>query len=84
MPDLLLFFSLLPRQVQEDSDPKLVPTVVLQVCRLFCFPFALDIDSETLEYIIASLRDSQIPAHLLQVKSVPAFRYLQGCVCQGE
>ncbi|KAG8125270.1 hypothetical protein E2320_020502 [Naja naja] len=54
-------------QVQDDSDPKLVPTVVLQVCRVFCFPFALDVDPETLEYIIASLRDSQIPAHLLQV-----------------
>ncbi|XP_039204719.1 serine/threonine-protein kinase 36 isoform X2 [Crotalus tigris] len=54
-------------QVQEDSDTKLVPTVVLQVCRLFCFPFALDIDSETVEYIVARLKDSQIPAHLLQV-----------------
>uniref|UniRef100_A0A670YI49 non-specific serine/threonine protein kinase n=1 Tax=Pseudonaja textilis TaxID=8673 RepID=A0A670YI49_PSETE len=48
-------------------DPKLVPTVVLQVCRVFCFPFALDVDPETLECIIASLRDSQFPAHLLQV-----------------
>ncbi|XP_063144971.1 serine/threonine-protein kinase 36 [Candoia aspera] len=54
-------------QVQEDSDPKLVSSVVLQVCHLFCFPFALDIDPETLECIIASLRDSEIPAHLLQV-----------------
>ncbi|XP_070585328.1 serine/threonine-protein kinase 36 isoform X2 [Erythrolamprus reginae] len=54
-------------QVQEDSEPKLVSTVVLQVCRLFCFPFALDVDSETLECIIASLKNSQIPSHLLQV-----------------
>ncbi|XP_013918545.1 PREDICTED: serine/threonine-protein kinase 36 isoform X3 [Thamnophis sirtalis] len=61
------FLQHLAQMQVQDSDPKLVPTVVLQVCRLFCFPFALDVDSETLEYIIASLRDSQIPAHLLQV-----------------
>uniref|UniRef100_A0A8C6Y3S6 Serine/threonine-protein kinase 36 n=1 Tax=Naja naja TaxID=35670 RepID=A0A8C6Y3S6_NAJNA len=67
MLNKLLEPGFLKHLVQDDSDPKLVPTVVLQVCRVFCFPFALDVDPETLEYIIASLRDSQIPAHLLQV-----------------
>ncbi|XP_062972829.1 serine/threonine-protein kinase 36 [Elgaria multicarinata webbii] len=54
-------------QVREDGDPELVPAVVLQVCQLFCFPFALDINPDTLELIMTSLKDSQIPARLLQV-----------------
>ncbi|KAL7991846.1 hypothetical protein Chor_016102 [Crotalus horridus] len=52
-------------QVQEDSDTKLVPTVVLQVCRLFCFPFALDIDSETVSIQHLSISETELPLSLL-------------------
>ncbi|XP_044294432.1 serine/threonine-protein kinase 36 [Varanus komodoensis] len=54
-------------QVQEDGEPELVPAVVLQVCQLFCFPFALDMDPEILQLIMTSLKDYEIPARLLQV-----------------
>ncbi|XP_054827636.1 serine/threonine-protein kinase 36 [Eublepharis macularius] len=54
-------------QLQEDGDPELVSAVVLQVCQLFCFPFALDIHPETLELIMTGVRDFEIPAQLLQV-----------------
>ncbi|XP_025950899.2 serine/threonine-protein kinase 36 isoform X1 [Dromaius novaehollandiae] len=53
-------------QVGEDRDPELVPAVVLQACQLLCFPFALDVDEDTLASVTKGVRDSQIPAHLLQ------------------
>uniref|UniRef100_A0A8B9PZW8 non-specific serine/threonine protein kinase n=1 Tax=Apteryx owenii TaxID=8824 RepID=A0A8B9PZW8_APTOW len=53
-------------QVREDGDPELVPAVVLQACQLLCFPFALDVDEDTLASVTKGVRDSQIPAHLLQ------------------
>ncbi|NWI18300.1 STK36 kinase, partial [Crypturellus soui] len=53
-------------QEGEDGDPELVPAVVLQTCQLFCFPFALDVDEDTLASLTKGVRDSQIPAHLLQ------------------
>ncbi|XP_053257985.1 serine/threonine-protein kinase 36 isoform X2 [Podarcis raffonei] len=63
-PDFLAYLA--QTQMQEDGDPELVSAVVLQICQLFCFPFALDMDPETLELITTGLRDSEIPAQLLQ------------------
>nr|XP_048724617.1 serine/threonine-protein kinase 36 isoform X4 [Caretta caretta] len=54
-------------QVGEDGDPELVPAVVLQACQLLCFPFSLDVDTETFRWVMKALRDAEIPAHLLQV-----------------
>ncbi|NXD78764.1 STK36 kinase, partial [Halcyon senegalensis] len=56
-------------QAGEDGDPELVPAVVIQACQLLCFPFALDVDGDTLVLVIESVRDAQIPAQLLQVCS---------------
>lgn len=41
--------------------------MVLSVCQLLCFPFALDVDADLLEGILADLTDSAVTAHLLQV-----------------
>nr|XP_042698943.1 serine/threonine-protein kinase 36 isoform X3 [Chrysemys picta bellii] len=54
-------------QVGEDGDPELVSAVVLQACQLLCFPFSLDVDTETFRWVMKALRDAEIPAHLLQV-----------------
>ncbi|NXL42919.1 STK36 kinase, partial [Podilymbus podiceps] len=56
-------------QAGEDGDPELVPAVVIQACQLLCFPFALDADGETLALVMEAVRDTQIPAQLLQVCS---------------
>ncbi|KAM9189314.1 serine/threonine-protein kinase 36 isoform 2-T2 [Mergus octosetaceus] len=53
-------------QAGEDGDTKLVPAVVIQACQLLCFPFALDVDGDTLASVVAAVRDSQLPAQLLQ------------------
>ncbi|XP_068804998.1 serine/threonine-protein kinase 36 [Struthio camelus] len=58
--------NLAQTQVGENGDPELVPAVVLQACQLLCFPFAVDVDEDTLASITKVVRDSQIPAHLLQ------------------
>uniref|UniRef100_A0A8C5U278 non-specific serine/threonine protein kinase n=1 Tax=Malurus cyaneus samueli TaxID=2593467 RepID=A0A8C5U278_9PASS len=50
-----------------DGDPEVVPDVVIQVCQLLCFPFALDVDKDTLALIMEAMRLTQIPAQLLQV-----------------
>uniref|UniRef100_A0A8C4UEG8 non-specific serine/threonine protein kinase n=1 Tax=Falco tinnunculus TaxID=100819 RepID=A0A8C4UEG8_FALTI len=52
-----------------DGDPELVPAVVIQACQLLCFPFALDVDGDTLALVMEAVRDTQIPARLLQVCS---------------
>ncbi|XP_077176833.1 serine/threonine-protein kinase 36 isoform X2 [Paroedura picta] len=65
--DLDYLENLAQTQMREDGDPELVSAVVLQVCQLFCFPFALDIQPETLDLIVTGLRVSEIPAQLLQV-----------------
>uniref|UniRef100_A0A8C8AEL9 non-specific serine/threonine protein kinase n=1 Tax=Otus sunia TaxID=257818 RepID=A0A8C8AEL9_9STRI len=52
-----------------DGDPELVPAVVVQACQLLCFPFALDVDGDTLALVMEAVRDAQIPAQLLQVCS---------------
>ncbi|NWU09047.1 STK36 kinase, partial [Cephalopterus ornatus] len=56
-------------QAREDGDPEVVPAVVIQACQLLCFPFALDVDRDTLALIMEAVRDTQIPAQLLQVCS---------------
>uniref|UniRef100_A0A8D0F6I2 non-specific serine/threonine protein kinase n=1 Tax=Strix occidentalis caurina TaxID=311401 RepID=A0A8D0F6I2_STROC len=52
-----------------NGDPELVPAVVVQACQLLCFPFALDVDGDTLALVVEAVRDAQIPAQLLQVCS---------------
>ncbi|NXY16063.1 STK36 kinase, partial [Atrichornis clamosus] len=54
-------------QAGEDGDPEVVPDVVIQACQLLCFPFAIDVDKDTLGLIMEAVRDTQIPAQLLQV-----------------
>ncbi|XP_064307423.1 serine/threonine-protein kinase 36 isoform X2 [Phalacrocorax carbo] len=54
-------------QAGEGGDPELVPAVVIQACQLLCFPFALDVDGDTLSLVMEAVRDAQIPAQLLQV-----------------
>ncbi|NXB18624.1 STK36 kinase, partial [Rhagologus leucostigma] len=54
-------------QSGKDGDPEVVPHVVIQVCQLLCFPFALDVDKDTVALIMDAVRDTQIPAQLLQV-----------------
>ncbi|NXC76348.1 STK36 kinase, partial [Anhinga anhinga] len=56
-------------QAGEDGDPELVPAVVIQACQLLCFPFALDVDGDTLALVMEAVKDAQIPAQLLQVCS---------------
>uniref|UniRef100_A0A8C6JST8 non-specific serine/threonine protein kinase n=1 Tax=Melopsittacus undulatus TaxID=13146 RepID=A0A8C6JST8_MELUD len=56
-------------QAGEDGDPELVPAVVIKACQLLCFPFALEMDGDTLALVTEAVRDSQIPAQLLQVCS---------------
>ncbi|NXP03486.1 STK36 kinase, partial [Thinocorus orbignyianus] len=56
-------------QAGENGDPELVPAVVTQACQLLCFPFALDVDGDTLALVMEAVRDAQIPAQLLQVCS---------------
>ncbi|NXP21111.1 STK36 kinase, partial [Scytalopus superciliaris] len=56
-------------QAGEDGDPEVVPAVVIQACQLLCFPFALDVDRDTLVLILEAVRSTEIPAQLLQVCS---------------
>lgn len=49
------------------QGPEFLPVVVLSVCQLLCFPFALDVDADLLEGVLADLTDSEVTAHLLQV-----------------
>ncbi|XP_015490253.1 serine/threonine-protein kinase 36 isoform X2 [Parus major] len=54
-------------QAEKYGDPELVTDVVIQVCQLLSFPFAMDVDKDTLALIMEAVRDTQIPAQLLQV-----------------
>ncbi|XP_069717409.1 serine/threonine-protein kinase 36 isoform X3 [Phaenicophaeus curvirostris] len=56
-------------QAGEDGDPELVPAVVMHACQLLCFPFALNVDEDTIALVTEAVRDAQIPAQLLQVCS---------------
>ncbi|KAM5228565.1 serine/threonine-protein kinase 36 isoform 1-T1 [Ctenodactylus gundi] len=63
----LLSPSFLHHLSQAPHGPEFLPVVVLSVCQLLCFPFALDVDADLLEGILADLRDSEVAGHLLQV-----------------
>uniref|UniRef100_A0A7M4FPX2 non-specific serine/threonine protein kinase n=1 Tax=Crocodylus porosus TaxID=8502 RepID=A0A7M4FPX2_CROPO len=52
--------------LREDGDPGLVAAVVLQTCQLLCFPFALEVDEETLARVVEAASKAEIPTHLLQ------------------
>lgn len=41
--------------------------MVLSVCQLLCFPFALGVDADLHGGVLADLVDSEVAAHLLQV-----------------
>ncbi|XP_029463799.1 serine/threonine-protein kinase 36 [Rhinatrema bivittatum] len=53
----------------EKGMPERVPAVVLLICQLLCFPFAVDLDPEIFFDTLEALRDSKTPAHLLQACS---------------
>jgi len=61
------------RQAGENGEAELIPAVVIQACQLLCFPFALDVDEDTIALVIEAVRDSQIPPQLLQVPFYPPF-----------
>ncbi|XP_032493170.1 serine/threonine-protein kinase 36 isoform X1 [Phocoena sinus] len=63
----LLSPSFLHHLTQTPQGPEFLPVVVLSVCQLLCFPFALDVDADLLEGVLADLTDSEVTAHLLQV-----------------
>ncbi|XP_012595705.1 serine/threonine-protein kinase 36 isoform X1 [Microcebus murinus] len=63
----LLCPSFLHQLDQAPHGSEFLPVVVLSVCQLLCFPFALDVDADLLAGILADLRDSEVTAHLLQV-----------------
>nr|XP_058908086.1 serine/threonine-protein kinase 36 isoform X2 [Kogia breviceps] len=63
----LLSPSFLHQLTQAPQGPEFLPIVVLSVCQLLCFPFALDVDADLLEGVLADLTDSEVTAHLLQV-----------------
>ncbi|NXD37034.1 STK36 kinase, partial [Copsychus sechellarum] len=62
-----LLACLAQMQAGKDGNPDVVPDMVIQVCQLLSFPFALDVDKDTLALIMEAVRDTQIPAQLLQV-----------------
>ncbi|XP_032134085.1 serine/threonine-protein kinase 36 isoform X2 [Sapajus apella] len=63
----LLRPSFLNQLRQAPHGSEFLPVMVLAVCQLLCFPFALDVDADLLMGVLADLRDSEVPAHLLQV-----------------
>ncbi|ERE86607.1 serine/threonine-protein kinase 36 [Cricetulus griseus] len=63
----LLSPSFLHHLSQAPQGPEFLPVVVLSVCQLLCFPFALDVDADLLVGILADLRDSEVAVYLLQV-----------------
>nr|KAF6451255.1 serine/threonine kinase 36 [Molossus molossus] len=63
----LLSPSFLQQLGQAPHGSEFLPIVVLSVCQLLCFPFALDVDAHLLVGILADLTDSEVTAHLLQV-----------------
>uniref|UniRef100_A0A5F4WGM1 Serine/threonine-protein kinase 36 n=1 Tax=Callithrix jacchus TaxID=9483 RepID=A0A5F4WGM1_CALJA len=63
----LLRPSFLNQLHQAPHGSEFLPVVVLSVCQLLCFPFALDVNANLLMGVLADLRDSEVPAHLLQV-----------------
>ncbi|XP_030064853.1 serine/threonine-protein kinase 36 [Microcaecilia unicolor] len=64
------FLKQLSRVSSSQTDGKSiherVHVVVLQVCQLLCFPFAVDLEPGMFFNILDALRASEIPTHLLQ------------------
>lgn len=56
-----------PAPLLRPHGSEFLPDVVLSVCQILCFPFALDVDADLLVGVLADLRDSEVAAHLLQV-----------------
>ncbi|XP_028365265.1 serine/threonine-protein kinase 36 isoform X4 [Phyllostomus discolor] len=63
----LLSPSFLQQLGHAPHGSEFLPMVVLSVCQLLCFPFALDVDADLLVGILADLTDSEVTAYLLQV-----------------
>uniref|UniRef100_A0A8C6HIM8 Serine/threonine-protein kinase 36 n=1 Tax=Mus spicilegus TaxID=10103 RepID=A0A8C6HIM8_MUSSI len=63
----LLSPSFLHHLSQAPQGPEFLPVVVLSVCKLLCFPFALDVDADLLVGVLADLRASEVVVCLLQV-----------------
>ncbi|XP_012580085.1 PREDICTED: serine/threonine-protein kinase 36 [Condylura cristata] len=63
----LLSPSFLYQLGQAPHGSEFLPVMVLSVCQLFCFPFALDVDFNLLVGVLADLTNSEVTAHLLQV-----------------
>ncbi|KAF6116407.1 serine/threonine kinase 36 [Phyllostomus discolor] len=63
----LLSPSFLQQLGHAPHGSEFLPVVVLSVCQLLCFPFALDVDADLLVGILADLTDSEVTAYLLQV-----------------
>ncbi|XP_003991203.1 serine/threonine-protein kinase 36 isoform X2 [Felis catus] len=63
----LLSPSFLRQLGQAPHGSGFLPVVVLSVCQLLCFPFALDVDADLLGGVLADLVDSEVTARLLQV-----------------
>ncbi|XP_029789661.1 serine/threonine-protein kinase 36 isoform X3 [Suricata suricatta] len=63
----LLSPSFLHQLGQAPHGSEFLPVVVLSVCQLLCFPFALDVDADVLGGVLADFVDSEVTAHLLQV-----------------
>lgn len=62
----LLSPSFLHHLSQAPQGPEFLPVVVLSVCKLLCFPFALDVDADLLVGVLADLRASEVVVCLLQ------------------
>lgn len=63
----LLSPSFLHQLGQAPHGSEFLPVMVLSVCQLLCFPFALDVDADLLVRVLADLTNSEVTAHLLQV-----------------
>ncbi|XP_073074206.1 serine/threonine-protein kinase 36 isoform X6 [Manis javanica] len=63
----LLSPSFLHQLGQAPHGSEFLPIMVLSVCQLLCFPFALDVDADLHGGVLADLVDSEVAAHLLQV-----------------
>ncbi|XP_008057047.1 serine/threonine-protein kinase 36 [Carlito syrichta] len=63
----LLCPSFLHQLDQAPHGSEFLPVMVLSVCQLLCFPFAMDVDVDLLIGITTNLSDSEVAAHLLQV-----------------
>ncbi|XP_046498910.1 serine/threonine-protein kinase 36 isoform X3 [Equus quagga] len=63
----LLSPSFLHQLGQAPHGSEFLPVMVLSVCQLLCFPFALDVDADLLVGVLADLTNSEVTAHLLQV-----------------